>query len=958
MANATISAFNIGFNWPTSFGTSGILKIISDREFVTGGFPYPAGRVSDPIDQNFCYQAAITVVSDVATVAAIVLPQTDAVDVQVVNGSGTPLYTAIIYSNGGDTKRQNLFQGWHLSASLGTSFSFATWTTDNNAPTASNPRSSWVDTDTLNRAILAGLNAPASTTQNGIGRVSVTPADTAHPTFVGDNDPRLASLPVAIINVKAAPYSAIGNGVADDSVAIQAAITAASLTTGSTVYFPTGTYRVTKQGAITAGVEYALLLSSPVKIQLVGEGAKITFVSSTLVANPCHAIVVNNGGGVTVDGLEFQGTTTDNDLNTNLYCAMFTRSAVTDIAMENCITRYCAPLQASSSNSAARWLFNRNKVFNAPNSLTTANSATISDNWFVNDAYVSTRSHAIYIYGGFSDFIISGNHFYQITGHGCKLKGNGGAFERKLQQVINNNNFNQVHTSAVELGSDSELTHALIVVNGNTMRNCKNGVQVFAAQEAVVANNTISYDWQAAETGGSGVVIVGSGIGSPGAIATIKGIQVSGNTIENNAQWISQLTFTGLPSVGQTIVVGAITYTFVAGAPASAIEVQIGATATLTAENFANQLRGRNTTWNTMNAILADPCDVVYDSETALVVINGTATYTLTNGASNVTTTMAVTDYRGVLVSGVKVQFAVDPITVQGNYIKNAQDPIDISNSVRPRIINNTVEGWVGSTPFTTGLANAFSEWSGNYFFSTPASTVSAVGILDVRDGFPTVRNNFGATTLNGSITTSFWPASVVTAGDGKARNVMWFGEDSVGGVSPYTVVQSLPLTWRDGDTVNVNDNVGNSYTFTFKRTAPGANEFNSRASLVTLIDATAEFEATTIGNQGYQYILVKFATVGTAGNAATLTVTTKAKTCGITLGTLFAGGAATAIKTVIFSPLANDAAVPSITSANSAATALTGVYINPSDTKVGHAYVITHSAAGGTEQFGYVVNY
>jgi hypothetical protein len=56
----------------------------------------------------------------------------------------------------------------------------------------------------------------------------------------------IASLDVtrsAIINVKDTPYSAVGNGVADDTVPIQAAITAAAIA-GGKVLFPAGTYLI------------------------------------------------------------------------------------------------------------------------------------------------------------------------------------------------------------------------------------------------------------------------------------------------------------------------------------------------------------------------------------------------------------------------------------------------------------------------------------------------------------------------------------------------------------------------------------------------------------------------------------------------------------------------------------------------------------------------------------------
>lgn len=62
-------------------------------------------------------------------------------------------------------------------------------------------------------------------------------------------------------------YGAVGNGVANDTAAIQAAITAAQNAGGGVVYFPIGTYRITAQLTVTAS-----------NIQLIGEsrsGSKI-----------------------------------------------------------------------------------------------------------------------------------------------------------------------------------------------------------------------------------------------------------------------------------------------------------------------------------------------------------------------------------------------------------------------------------------------------------------------------------------------------------------------------------------------------------------------------------------------------------------------------------------------------------------------------------------------------------
>lgn len=256
MADATCSADNIGFPWPTAWGASGVLKIIADREFVSNGKPYPAGRKSDPINQNFCYQSAITVVGGVATFAAITLPQTDASDVQVINGSGTPLFTAIVYSNGGNTKQRDLFSGWHLSSSLGLTFNFAAWATDNNAPTVINPRSQWVDIDTLNRALAAIAYAPASATQMGLIETDVTPADTSRPIAVGLNSRRTLSL----YNVQATAIGAVGDGTTNDRAALNTLVntTLQIAGAGGDVYFPAGDYSIQSNMTFPANVRLVL----------------------------------------------------------------------------------------------------------------------------------------------------------------------------------------------------------------------------------------------------------------------------------------------------------------------------------------------------------------------------------------------------------------------------------------------------------------------------------------------------------------------------------------------------------------------------------------------------------------------------------------------------------------------------------------------------------------------------
>lgn len=62
-----------------------------------------------------------------------------------------------------------------------------------------------------------------------------------------------------MLNVKLSPYNAVGNGVADDTAAIQAALTAAPAA-GYRVFIPTGTYGITDE------------LMVPDEVHIIGEG--------------------------------------------------------------------------------------------------------------------------------------------------------------------------------------------------------------------------------------------------------------------------------------------------------------------------------------------------------------------------------------------------------------------------------------------------------------------------------------------------------------------------------------------------------------------------------------------------------------------------------------------------------------------------------------------------------------
>ncbi len=106
------------------------------------------------------------------------------------------------------------------------------------------------------------------------------------------------------INVKAAPYSATGNGVTDDSVAIQAAANAA-LAAGERLFFPVGTYLLGTQITVTGstGTGQRLLVHGSGDVTL-----KMGVSFSGGVQTSGKALIAASGvDTVIIEGITFNG---------------------------------------------------------------------------------------------------------------------------------------------------------------------------------------------------------------------------------------------------------------------------------------------------------------------------------------------------------------------------------------------------------------------------------------------------------------------------------------------------------------------------------------------------------------------------------------------------------------------------------------------------------------------------
>lgn len=784
-------------------------------------------------------------------------------------------------------------------------------------------------------------------------------------------------------------YGADPTGLTDSTAALASALSGVS-GTGKVLLFPPGTYLVQPSGNGCTGGNNAITLSTVTNLYMYGPGATIKWNTDN-----CNLFYVPNGSSqIKVEGLFFQGLSTDDSYLTNVYAAFNVADAVTDFTVVGNTFDHVTPMAWIESNpdgGSSRLHFVRNYVHNAPNGLHPPSHTMIEDNDFIEDEYLSTRAEQIYAYGSQADITITGNRFKNGTQQDIQIRSSEPLWWQKYQFTITNNYFENSHGYSIWLGSDTRMNGAAYVVTGNRFRNSPSPVYIEGADGAVISDNEISFDWAYPYgDNAGGAIIVNGGPGLESENSNTKGNIVSNNHFINRHPWLASVTITNQPSNGDQLVIGDMTYTF-RTTPSVSYDVQIGSTTRITTDNLRQTVQG-------IDGLASSMCNVLRYTTDAFNALFG-ETYTNTEPtnvlyiASGSSFSMSTTDSSAITLSGstatqnqpdaygIQVNKAMN-VVVAGNVFDDWLTGITVQQSYAPMIKDNvlTVDG-NNFAQLIAGIANVFSTYRNNrMIFKSILNQGRNYSQAQISDGFPDIDDEFE---VRQQLTSPAFQGShgYVAIGNGsttgQAYTLLFYGQEVVD-TGPST--GTLPWRWNDGDAINLYN--GSPHVFTFKRTSPSGSQFNTAAGLVSLINATGVWTASYMpinndlgATNPDIWLVITAVNGGTGDNTDELIVerfkdpntssgntwerTEQPLTVGVCLRNhlvpnvycSFAGGGTALSQTFVFTQRANPEHGVSVWGADSASVALSPV-VYASNIIPGVGFLITHSAGSGSEHF------
>lgn len=706
--------------------------------------------------------------------------------------------------------------------------------------------------------------------------------------------------------------------------------------------FPSGTYNLAQPG--TGG--YIFTVNGVDNITFTGEAGSKIKLENRDTATDAGFLLLNNCRDIILKNMSFQGNPIDTSWEEETRYVVTCSIDVVNIEVKDCKFQSITPVVYNSSRGHDGFLFSNCFVNDAPGNLNPPDNTIIENCRFENDTTYGGRSHAVYSFGGYNNVTITNCSFKNITGYAFKFRAESGRDNFKRNVVFSNNICHNA-SKGIDLGTNlSDIALGSASITGNTFYNTDIGVQLYQPTSVTIAGNNFIWAFDCTDTAVSGIAISGGSWRDTNP----RSISITGNTIEDLRNVMYKFKLNALPANNDTLKVGTILYTFKT-TPTLKNHIQVSASIADQVEAINDKLRHAQGSGGLAGLYLNGIMDVRCDRTDSTVILNLRSSQTITTNL-NITYLQNGVDYRGAATGIAGGGARESGLIVMGNTFRNLNKPIN--GGGHKSIFSGNVFSGAYSTVNIDFNGSIQPTFSGNIFDSLFTSSAYRI---DIRGSFfPFVANNTGMRNFEfANAYYDMWAANqcVRTAGQGKAEAIFYWG--AVNPVPDST--QFSTYWWNHNDSIQLLNGETVLYTFYYKaQGALGATGFNTKTSLISLINATTEFDAVDpkAGDDGV--FRIQAASAGTAGNSYNIRVFTESRYSGLTLGEDFVGGSASADVTVFWTPMASNYNAPSITALNSATAAL-GAYCDFANSKSGKYYLIKHSAASGTDKFYFTLN-
>ena len=345
-----------------------------------------------------------------------------------------------------------------------------------------------------------------------------------------------ARIPVTSTYVSVKDYGAIGNGVADDTVAIQAAITAVEAAGGGTVFFP--------QESSFYKISAPLLVRGDINIELLGSGNPM--IKCFGVGPTSNGFTVGDPGSlrsayVTFRNLKIWGNSQTNGHGIRIQMC-------NNVRVENCSIYNHGQTGLFGSDTYSMRIENSEFVSNGTSGIylitAGANSTIITRNKII--GHSASGQSGVLIDGAHFGCIIDSNDF-EFNWHGIKA--------------------NQIHGLSVVNNYFETCTHgAVYIQSGSTVRGlsvCNNAildsyVDISSVNGLVVENNTFEKSGNVLLLNGNSNSRIGEN-SFPGGGTIVWGTNADTDEFQAHGEWTEYTTSQWLsssspqPSIGNGV---------------------------------------------------------------------------------------------------------------------------------------------------------------------------------------------------------------------------------------------------------------------------------------------------------------------------------------------------------------------------------------------------------------------